>query len=92
MNHFYVYTHTRGKGDVVYVGKGQGVRAWVDKRSNSLHSRWIRWHISQGLTGFCEVTDWYLSEAEALKRERELIEYYESLGCKLFNKQLSKYK
>ena len=89
---YYTYIHKRSNGDVVYVGKGNGVRAWVDKRSDPLHSRWCRWHLSQGSTTFCEVTDWYLTEEEALKKEKELVSHYERQGMTLFNKHFSKYK
>ena len=85
---YYTYVHKRSNGDIVYVGKGNGVRAWVDKRSNPVHSRWVRWHLSRGSTSFCEVIDHYLTNEEALKREKELVAHHESLGAKLFNKQL----
>ena len=89
---YYVYVHKRQNGDIVYVGKGKGVRAWDPQRTSPVHSRWILHHLSQGSTSFCEVTDWYLSEEDALRIEKEMIVSCEKLGCKLFNSQHSKYR
>ena len=91
MKKYYVYQHTRGSGDVVYVGMGQGVRAWSPKRTDPTHVRWINWHLSQGSTSFCEIVSWYLTKDEAIKEEKQMIAHYEASGCKLFNKQHSKY-
>jgi len=67
---FYVYAHRRhDTGDVFYVGKGTGKRAWVKSGRNSLWSRTAKKH------GFdVEIIHRYLTEQEAFALEREEIE------------------
>ena len=84
MRQYYCYIHKRSNGDVVYVGKGQGNRAWATKRTNPVHSRWLHYSAQYGLPQV-EVVDRFMTEEEALKREKELVHQYLKEGCKLFN-------
>ena len=88
MARFYTYIHKRPNGDVVYVGKGCGDRAWSIDRSDPVHSRWMGYCVMYGADNV-EVVDRFLTESEALKLESQMIEHYVKAGCKLFNKQQS---
>ena len=90
-NDCYCYIHKTSKGRVVYVGKGQGSRAWATSRTNPVHSRWLH-RLTHYEMPCVEIVDRWMSEEEALKREKELIAHYEKMGEVLFNDVHSKYK
>lgn len=87
---YYVYIHCRVNGDVVYVGKGKGNRAWATKRTDPVHSRWMHYCVQYEAPNV-QIIERFLTEEEALKLETQLIEHYEKVGCKLFNRDKSKY-
>lgn len=70
---YYVYVHRDSDGNIFYVGKGTGDRAW----SLSRHSVWHK-YVQERLQGNYEVeiviSD--LTEDEALERESQLITEY----------------
>jgi hypothetical protein len=72
MKTYYVYLHTRNDtGEVFYVGKGQGRRAWW-KNGRNRH-----WHFLAQKHGY-EVHIWCdeLTEAQAFEIEKERISFY----------------
>lgn len=78
---FYVYVHETMSGEVFYVGKGTGRRAWVKGRD-------IHWnnYVENHLNNEYQVRIVYenLSEEEALNKEAELMAHY---GDQLLNRQ-----
>jgi hypothetical protein len=71
MNNFYVYAHYKPDGNIFYVGKGRGNRAWIPyKRSNF-------WYKTVHKHGY-EVVLLYenLSEEDAFKLEQEEIAFW----------------
>lgn len=70
-NSFYVYLHRTESGQVFYVGKGQGNRAWSKKNRNI---SWRRTASRQGLV--VELLYEGLPEKRALELEIETIAYY----------------
>lgn len=86
---YYVYVHKdRSTGEVFYVGKGHGKRAWNSKSRNS---RWIS-KVASLCSGWqVEIVQDDLSENEAFDLEISLIEKYggpEAIGGKLTNEAL----
>jgi len=72
MKTYYVYLHTRNDtGEVFYVGKGQGRRAWWKNGRNK------HWHFLSQKHGY-EVHIWRneLTEAQAFEIEKERISFY----------------
>mgnify|MGYP003651435328 CR=1 FL=1 len=72
MKTYYVYLHTRNDtGEVFYVGKGQGRRAWWKNGRNK------HWHFLAQKHGY-EVHIWRneLTEAQAFEIEKERISFY----------------
>lgn len=76
---FYVYVHRDRKGNIFYVGKGTGKRAWSTNR----HAVWHR-YVDERLGGYYEVEIVLnrLTEQEAEEYEEELIAKY---GPRLVN-------
>lgn len=78
---YYTYVHTRINGDVFYVGKGIGERAF------SRSDRSIAWKEvvagDRGYTAFI-AAEWD-TEEEAFSHEQALIAIYKSMGAKLVN-------
>lgn len=74
-NKFYVYAHYRADTDeIFYIGKGSGNRAYEKKKSDG-RSEW--WHRIVNKYGYTvKLLHENLSEVEALKKERELIQQY----------------
>ena len=78
---FYVYLHTRNDtGEIFYVGKGQGRRAYSIRNRNThwkgivnLHGRTVRIHSE------------HLNELSAFECEVNLIQELKSSGCCLVN-------
>lgn len=70
---FYVYVHRDTAGNLFYVGKGTGQRAW----SKSRHKIWHK-YVDDRLGGRYEVEIYRdnLSEIEAERIEEDLIERY----------------
>ena len=76
---FYVYLHKNPTGDVFYVGKGTGDRAW-DK--NNRHSMWKRYIKKYNEEYKVEIYKNGLGEDEALDFENKLTYKY---GSQLIN-------
>ena len=71
---FYVYVHRKAdSGEVFYVGKGTGERAWMDRKSDH-NQYWRRLVAKYGRT--VEIVLDGLTEALAHELEREMIAYY----------------
>lgn len=82
MNVFYVYTHsTSVGGDVFYVGKGKGRRAWA---RSGRSQQWSDVVSKFGLV--VSLVEEGLTEDEAYLLEEKLISSYKALGNKLVNK------
>lgn len=76
---FYVYLHKNPDGDVFYVGKGKGDRAWEkDKR----HNMWKHYSKRFNSEFIVEIYKDGLEENEALDLENELTEKF---GSQLIN-------
>lgn len=89
-NIYYVYTHVDPiTGELVYVGKGCGGRAWDVTRNRGQHSEHLSWMKSLMNQGFIP-SDWVniikknLLDKEAREKEIELIH---SIGLIRFNRQ-----
>ena len=86
---YYVYVHKDcASGEVFYVGKGHGQRAWNTKSRNSKWESKVKL-LSDGWQ--VEIVQDDLSENEAFDLEISLIEKYggpQALGCKLTNEAL----
>lgn len=78
---YYVYVHETTSGEVFYVGKGTGKRAWVKDRD-------IHWnnYVENYLNNEYQVRIVYddLSEEEAFEKESDLMSHY---GDQLLNRQ-----
>lgn len=80
-NIYYVYIHTRlDTGDVFYVGKGKGRRAWAKWNRNIW---WVRIANKYGWT--YEITQDNLSEGDAFLLEMWLIAKFRHEGVELCN-------
>jgi len=78
---FYVYTHRRATdGQVFYVGKGRGRRAFERSRGNPHWHNVVNKH---GLEVVLVATG--LDEETAFDTERQLISFYRSIGLRLAN-------
>jgi hypothetical protein len=78
---YYTYIHSTPDGDVFYVGKGQGRRAY------STSDRSIAWReVVDSNNGInIKILNFFESENEAFEDEEKLIEYYVSIGSQLVN-------
>lgn len=78
---YYTYIHATPDGDVFYVGKGIGRRAY------SMRDRsWIWQEKFKSLDGVTmKIVKKFATEAEAFEHEKELIKYYKDQGCNLVN-------
>src|SRR5882672_3033693 len=82
MKKYYVYIHVKPNGEVFYVGKGCGRRAFESTRGRrSIH--WIRVKNKYGFKVI--IVGYYDTEEEALEEEIKLIAEYRSLGIELIN-------
>jgi hypothetical protein len=72
---FYVYGHYRADtGEIFYIGKGHGKRAWVRKGTDGRSDWWHRIVNKHGYT--VKLLHEQLTEDNALQKERELIQLY----------------
>lgn len=76
---FYVYTHTDKDGDVFYVGKGKGDRAW---KKNERHELWQKYLENIGGEYTVTIVEKDLDEESALSLENRLISQHR---CTLIN-------
>jgi hypothetical protein len=78
---YYTYTHSTPSGDVFYVGKGCGRRAY------SSSTRPLSWkkivYENNGIS--IKITSYFDSEDDAFKHEVFLIEEYKKYGSRLIN-------
>lgn len=80
-NRFYVYVHRRlDTGEVFYVGKGSGRRAWSSYKRNNW---WINVVNKAGFS--VEIISDCLNENEAFTLEKELVLSFKNLGVTLTN-------
>lgn len=79
---YYTYTHSTPDGDVFYVGKGVGSRAFsASDRSDT----WYKKRASaDGIT--IRIVNKFDTEDEAFADEVRLIKHYRDLGCELVNR------
>ena len=81
---YYTYAHYNINGDLFYIGKGTGSRAF---RHNDRSKEWKDYvYNTDGIT--IKIIQRWETEEEAYKHERELISHYTSLGIKLVNATL----
>lgn len=80
-NKFYVYVHIRNSdGQVFYIGKGSGNRAW------DFYGRNVYWKNVKNKHGIrVEILFSSLAEKDAFQLEREVISVFETEGNKLTN-------
>lgn len=78
---FYTYIHHKADtGEIFYVGKGKGNRAFTSVGRNNF------WHNVVNNHGFVvEIVDYFESEKIAFIHERALIAHFRSLGVRLCN-------
>ena len=76
---FYVYVHADKSGNIFYVGKGTGRRAWSTDRYDTWH-RYVKERLSGRYT--VRIFKDHLTEGEAEELESELISQY---GAQLVN-------
>ena len=81
---YYTYTHATPDGDIFYVGKGTGHRAY------SSGKRPIIWKIKVENCGGIniKIVECFNRESDAFEHEKSLIAYYTKLGCNLINQTL----
>ena len=81
---YYTYTHATPNGDIFYVGKGTGYRAY------SSNKRPIIWKMKlEDFGGInIKIVQQFDNESDAFEHEKILIEHYTSIGCSLINKTL----
>jgi hypothetical protein len=73
-NRFYVYLHLKPSGEVFYVGKGTGKRAW----SRNLRNR--HWKYIVAYHGFVvQIHTDKLTEDQAFELEKQLIKHYREI-------------
>src|SRR4030043_1805886 len=76
---FYVYIHKDPNGNVFYVGKGKGKRAWDKSKRHSMWKRYVKRFSGRFNV---EIYRDNLTEDEALNLEYELMDKY---GAELIN-------
>lgn len=81
MKKYYIYLHRRSdNGEVFYIGKGSGRRAW------SSQGRSEYWHRVKNKYGVdIEVLDYFESEEEAFRHEIALIALHRNSGLRITN-------
>ena len=79
---FYVYSHTDKNGDVFYIGKGKGDRAW-DR--NKRHELWQRYLENINHEYIVTVVEKDLDEDAAFEVEEKLIRQHEETIVNWFN-------
>lgn len=83
---YYTYIHKRGDtGEVFYVGKGTGRRAWWKFHQDN--KKWCR--ITQAHGYSIHIVNRWATELEALHDEMDLQHWYQAQGCDLANKHIS---
>ena len=91
-HYVYIHFHPQHPDEencVVYVGVGTDRRAWSRRERSDDHSHWMRDWQDLGYTPdqFVKVVRRKMTKEQALKFERQLIKYYLTRGCSLFNKE-----
>jgi hypothetical protein len=79
---FYTYAHYKPNGELFYIGKGQGFRAYTKSRKNK---HWQKIVEKYGKPIVQILANWN-TEKEALDHEILLIDCFKSMGYKLANK------
>jgi predicted GIY-YIG superfamily endonuclease len=78
---YYTYTHSTPDGDVFYVGKGSGHRAFSTGDRSIAWRKMVRLH-----DGFAiKIVSRFQTEAEAFEHERVLIKWHREQGASLVN-------
>jgi hypothetical protein len=78
---YYTYAHYNLNGDIFYVGKGHGSRAYSHHDRHKLWKDYV--YNTNGIT--IKILQYWNTEDEAFEHEKALIEHYKSLGFKLVN-------
>lgn len=78
---FYVYVHRRADtGEVFYIGKGSGRRAWATQYRTDY---WRRVKDKYGIV--IEILEWFEKEEDAFRHETALIALHRAAGCRICN-------
>jgi hypothetical protein len=72
MNNFYIYAHYKPDGNIFYVGKGHGKRAWITRGRSTFWVNTIKKHNGYQVVLLYE----NLSESEAFLLEKKEIEFW----------------
>ena len=79
---FYTYTHSNLDGEVFYVGKGKGTRAYKRYDRGDTWKEYV-----DRLDGIIiRIVKRFNTDVEALAHEVKLVAHYKSIGVKLLNK------
>lgn len=89
MKKFYVYIHSyileNGEKYVLYVGKGNGKRAYDFNNRNEIHKKYVKKHGNP----FVEIVKYFKDEQDAYNLERRLRKYYYDLGQAIASKDIN---
>lgn len=78
---FYIYVHRRADtGDVFYIGKGSGRRAWATQYRTEY---WRRVKNKYGIV--IEILEWFEKEEDAFRHETFLIAHHRAMGARICN-------
>jgi len=78
---FYVYVHRRADtGEVFYIGKGSGRRAWATQYRTDY---WRRVKDKYGIV--IEILEWFDKEEDAFRNEKSLIAQHRAMGARICN-------
>ncbi len=78
---FYVYVHRRADtGEVFYIGKGSGRRAWATQYRTDY---WRRVRDKYGIV--IEILEWFDKEEDAFRNEKVLIAHHRAMGARICN-------
>ena len=74
---YYVYAHINENGEIVYIGKGKGGRAFAETNRKGSHKDFMLNYLSKGETHFVKFLELHLDEKDALSIEASLIREYQ---------------
>ena len=91
-DYVYIHFHPQRPETVVYVGRGSAGRAWSSACRSRSHRVWmLEWQaLGYSPDQFVKVVARGLTPEQAMRRERQEIQFWQKKGHMLFNGQLNK--